>query len=201
MTPQQPDYQQVPMPPAEKKGPSCWAVGGIGCVVVILIFVILGFVAFQKIMHSKEGKDLIGTMQNAMQGAKEAVACEQKLQQIDGALVRYHEKNGSYPSSLSYLIPAYLPDPSVLKCDLPDADPTKSPFVYTKPTSSSSSTDKLVNFVWADKISMGGQTTTMRTDYYFTVGGKEMVQQATVDSTGRVTVMPAREKAATSPGT
>src|SRR5579871_3906169 len=83
-----PEYQQVPIPPEPKKGPSCWTIGGIGCVVVILVIAILAFVGVQKLLSSKEGKEIVGTVQNAMRGAKEAVACKTKLEQIDSAIMK-----------------------------------------------------------------------------------------------------------------
>ena len=184
-----------PQPQMRQNGPGCWAIGAIRCMVVLLLGAVLFFTAVGKFMNSSAGKELKKQLTSTMQGVKEQVVCVQNFEEVHAALKRYVDKNGKYPKSLTELVPDYLTDSNKCHCELdPNPDPKHVTFVYTPPTPTSKPDDRVLSFTADQKITIQNQTQVMSTEYYYTVAGKEMVQQSQTDPTGKTTVTPAHEK-------
>jgi hypothetical protein len=163
--------------------------------VVIILSMIIGFLGFQAVMKSPAGKDISNAFKSAMHGAREAVTCDRQMQDVHAALERYTAKNGKYPAKIDDLVPDYLPDGNSCHCGIDDnPDPKHVTFDYTPPKPGGKPTDPVLGFTWKQKIQMQGASETVITKYYYTAAGKEMMQQTTIDPSGREIVGPAREK-------
>lgn len=186
MNPQPP----VSGPPA-RSGPSCWTVGGIGCLIVIVVVFVIAFVGVRSFMDTKAGHQVATVIRSAFNGSREAIACETKMSDVYAAIGRYRAKNGRYPANLRVLTPDYLPDAGTCHCSLDsNPDPAHPTFVYKPPTESSKPADRLLSFTWTQKIALMQQTETVQSVYYFTIAGKTMVQQTTTDAAGRSITNP-----------
>jgi hypothetical protein len=184
-----------PQPPVpgtpNRKGPSCWLIGGVGCVITIAVLMILVFVGMHQFMNSKPGQQIVSQMKSIYQALPDAIACEQKLTTVHEAIGRYHAKNGSYPPNLAALTPDYLPDPTECHCSLDsNTSPTHPTLVYTPPKPSSRPSDKVLAFTWTHNISIEQQTGSVLLTYYYNVAGNEMKQQTVTDSDGHTKVYP-----------
>ena len=109
--PTQPEQQ--PTPPRAKS--NCFVVGGITCLVVVVIGILLTIWLVTWASRNPTFKKAIG-------GAKLVAECQLHLadpsgsQDIYDALERYKSRNGKYPAKLADLYPTFLEDRSVLHC-------------------------------------------------------------------------------------
>ncbi|MDR3709185.1 MAG: hypothetical protein P4L33_12865 [Capsulimonadaceae bacterium] len=192
---------ETPLPgPARQQGPSCWAVGGVSCLVLIILGMILLFVGVHQALKSKDGHQFVGQIRALVHNTSDAVECEEKLRAVYGAIGRYRAKNGAYPADIKSLVPKYLPQATSCHCSLdPKPDPANLTFLYVPPTAASKPGDAVLSFTWSQQFAMGGKTSKIDTLYYFTVSGKEMVRQTSTDFDGRSVVTPPREQAGSPP--
>jgi len=148
---------QVPVP-QQKKAPSCWLIGGLGCLGIIVIGgAVIGFFAYG-VSQSARGKALGSIIQSVQHTVQYQVAAEKDLEDIQAALVRYHEAKKHYPKSLRELVPTYLADPSELHNGLdPNPDPNHISFTYVKIPPHAPLSTKAANITWNTNMNAMGQ--------------------------------------------
>ena len=124
-----------PPSPTAKKGPSCWLIGGLGCLVVIIGVGIAGGIFYYNLMHSATGQKITATIQAATTTVTNMQTTDQQMQDIHAALLRYRAKNGHYPKTLNELSPKFLADQSVLHSPLDNnAGPSHISYKSVKPS-------------------------------------------------------------------
>ena len=165
-----PPYVNSPPP---RTGPGCWAIGGVTCLVVLVLGGLALFGSVYSLMHSPTGKKFGTAMRSAMGSAQKVPECVEKMNKIREALLRYHIRNGTYPKNLAALSPDFLPDTALLHCGLDtDPDPKHTTFVYSQPKDDAPSNTSLLAFSWKLQMSLEGQTTETDTTAIMTIGGK-----------------------------
>ena len=150
-------YVQSPPPPPAKKGPSCWLIGGLGCLVVFIIVAILfGIGAYKLATNPKVG----GMFGKAMQYGINVSATEKSMMDIQQGMVKYKAKNGSYPKSLSDLAPDYLAAASDLHSPLDvNTDPTHVSYTYVKPAATAPPTTEFIDIKYTIDIGVQPSST------------------------------------------
>jgi hypothetical protein len=178
----------IPPGPPVRRGPSCWLIGGLTClgiVVLVIIAVIVMTVAFT---HSPAGKKFTSGFGSAVREGTVAGMCRKNMQTIQGAIVRYHDHTGHYPSQLTDLLPDYLTDRAILHCSLDtNPDPDHVSYVYSKPTASTASNAPLLTLHWQMNMEMMGTSQTLDETEIVTLAGNPTHQQ----SQSTVTTAPA----------
>lgn len=177
-------YAGPPAGPAPRRtGNSCWLVGILTCFVVFVIAAILIGLSIYGLSRTKSGKTLARGFGQAMHTAEEAGLCTQKLLAIHSAIVRYHDHTGSYPASLSSLVPDYLPGQDPLHCSMTGGDPSKPTFEYIRPGSNARPDDPLVRFKAAIRLAIGNQTQVSETTCTVSIAGHMTTRQFTTSVT------------------
>lgn len=151
-----PSYSRPP-----RQGPNCWAVGAIGCLVLIIAIGVATFVGIAAFMKSNTGKEFVSSMNTGIKSEVTASACVPDLRDIGAAINRYHEANGKYPPNLKALDPKYLSPGTSLHCgtDTND-DPSHVTYEYIKPTESTPRNAPVVRYSWKLTMTFGGVTQT-----------------------------------------
>jgi hypothetical protein len=168
---QPPSYIPPSAPP--RRGPSCWLVGALTCLGIVILVVIAIVIGISSIAHSPAGKKFVSTFSSAVHTGSMVPECQAKMRTIREAIIRYHEHTGSYPNNLKQLVPTYLPDASTLHCQLDSStDPSHVTFIYTKPTDSTSDSSTLLAFHMQMTMSFGEQTQVQDYTYSITKGGE-----------------------------
>jgi len=160
-----PGFQPPNYPYAPQKRPvSCWAVGGIGCVVIFVLGAILMFVAFYKFVQSPTGRDLMKGANDVAKTTVAGSACVEPMTQIQKAILRYHEHEGKYPDNLTQLTAKYLPPGITLHCGVDKSDdPSHVTYQYFKPTATTPASSVLLRYSWSVTITVYGQSQTQVT--------------------------------------
>lgn len=143
-----------------KKGPSCWLIGGLGCLAIfVAISVVLAFVVV-KSLGTPRGKTFVHEFGKVIKSASLIPDSSKRMVDIRGALVRYQLKKGVYPQALTDLVPDFLPDKSELHSPLdPVTDPTHQSFVYTRPAPNAPGSAKILVLTWSFNIDVGDKMT------------------------------------------
>lgn len=166
---QPPTYQYAP----QKRGPSCWAVGGIGCLVIFILGAVLTFLAINRYVHSKTGHEFMEGFTSAMKTSAAGAECVAPMTEIRKAILRYHEHEGKYPDNLTQLASKYLPAGVTLHCGVDqNDDPSHVTYEYFKPTDKTPPSAILLRYSWPVSITIAGQTST-----------QTMTEQITLDGT------------------
>lgn len=131
----------IDIPPVDrqpvKRSRSCWAIGGITCLTLLIITIALIYFLYVKFSKTPVFK-------NAYSNATQMSECIPHLGEISGALDRYKQKKGAYPAGLNDLYPDFLEDKSNLHCPS-DASPTDTvSYTYERPDSKTQSEDRVV---------------------------------------------------------
>lgn len=117
----------APLPPKKNSGTGCIIWGLVGCGGLAVVAVILASVFFWKLGQNPNVKKFAG-------GIGAMVTCSDSLVNVRSGLEKYlRDHNGKYPSTLSALVPKYLPDENALGCSA-GSDSPSLPMVYTPPT-------------------------------------------------------------------
>ena len=170
-----PAYQ--PGPPA-RRGPSCWVVGGVSCLVVFLAAAALIGIAAYKVARSPEVQKLGQSFKGMMGNLQEAVACKPHMEDIRAAIVRYRGKYGKYPDNLGQLVPEFLSERSVLHCPIdPVKDPSHVTYRYYKPTDATPGSAPLLSFDAKTAVSLGSQVQTLTQTFEITRDGATRMKQ------------------------
>jgi hypothetical protein len=146
-----PYYQNTP-PPAKSNSNGCLKAAGIGCAVVLLVGIIGTIFVAQKVkqaLNDPKSGGIFGTAVNAGKtGAQGAI--------IRQAIVKYHDKTGAYPVTLSNLIPAYVPTVADMHAPTDaNPDPKHVSWKYMRPSADAGPKTPLLKT--AIVIEMGGQ--------------------------------------------
>lgn len=168
------------LPPSQpiRRGPSCWLVGSLTCLAVVVLVIIAIIAGFASFTHTATGKKFVGTFGSAMRDASQLPICEQNMMAIREAILRYKGHTGRYPDSLKQLSPTYLSDPSILHCPLdPNKDPSHVSYAYTKPTATTADNAPLLTMHWVLSFDAGPQTQSTDTEIILTFGGQIEQQQ------------------------
>ena len=188
-------YNQQPpayIPPSApvKRGPSCWLVGALTCLGIVILVVIAIVVGITSFTHSAAGKKFASTFGSAMhKSATDAPIAIRNMETIREAIMRYHDHTGSYPDNLQQLVPTYLPDSSVLHSALDsNSNPSHVSYTYTKPTSSSTDSSTLLALHWQMSMSFGDQTQTTNFTYVLPIKGPIRQEQSQMGATTTTTI-------------
>ncbi len=123
-----------------RRRPGCWLWGGLSCLTLVLIFAAFFAIGAYKVAKSGFGKQLLSQ-------AFKAQDCQQKIAQVRGAIVRYHEHTGQYPTTLAALAPTYI-DATALHCTMDkSSDPTHPSFAYRQPPAATSESARRAAFI------------------------------------------------------
>ena len=110
-----PDFPTQPQPIPPRTRSNCFVVGGITCLVLVVI--IAGLTIWGIILASRNPQ-----IKKAVSSAQLRAACQLHMsnpstgQDIYDALERYRTRYGQYPAKLADLYPTFLEDRSVLHC-------------------------------------------------------------------------------------
>ncbi|MBP6965199.1 MAG: hypothetical protein KBC96_12410 [Armatimonadetes bacterium] len=116
-------------PPQKKSGvPTCLKVGGIGCLVVVLICIGFGFWTYSTVMKNP-------ALRGVFQGSQDVGRCSAQMAQINQLLVKYAaDHNGQYPPALRDLCPTYTRNQAVFDCPTGKRSGVARPYQYTRPS-------------------------------------------------------------------
>lgn len=116
-------------PPQKKSGvPTCLKVGGIGCLVIIVVTAALGFWGYSRIMRNP-------AMRGVFQNSQDVGRCSAQMAQTNQLLMKYAaDHNGQYPPALRDLNPTYTRNPAVLECPTGKRSGVARPYQYTRPS-------------------------------------------------------------------
>lgn len=104
---------------------SCWVLGGIGCLGLIVIMIVGAYMLGRAFQQS-------GLMQAVQRAAEAQQKLRPRLAAIAQAINQYaHDHNGKYPPHLKALVPKYLPEAAL--APVVTSDGTKYEFVYHPP--------------------------------------------------------------------
>ena len=114
-----------------KKGPSCWVIGGLSCIaLMVMVVVFLAFIMLGTSSGRKFSTELASDAKSSMEIPKSMY----QMSDIRGAVIRYQRKNNRYPVSISELYPIYLARKQELHSALdPNTNPDHVTFAYTEP--------------------------------------------------------------------
>ena len=167
-----------------RRRPGCWLWGGLSCLTLVLIFAAFIAIGAYKVAKSGFGKQLLSQ-------AFKAQDCQQKITQVRGAIVRYHEHTGHYPATLAALAPTYI-DATALHCTMDkSSDPTHPTFAYRQPPAATSENAAvpLLSFHFITKLpGQGSMTQVMDIEYVELLDGTlaRNQNQKFVDASGKV---------------
>lgn len=174
----------IPPGPPARRGPSCWLVGGLTCLGIVVLVIIAIIVGITSFTHSATGKKFASSMGSVFRGASMLPECKENMLTIRGAIMRYHDHTGHYPDNLRQLVPTYITDSSILHCPLDSvSDPSHVTYIYTKPSGSTPASAPLLTLHWLFTMNMGPQSQTTDTELIVTVGGQVSQQQTQTRST------------------
>lgn len=164
---------------------SCWVLGGIGCLGVLII----GLVAFffvERALVETVGKPAEQVMTNA-----QVVVPKQRA--VFEALQRYAaENNGKYPQSLKQLVPKYVAEDPTRSIALPDG--TEVRLVYKPPKPDAAPDTVVLEHKPPIKTNMEllGQKVDMEFTYQVQLNGEVHQQQVIIDQSGSKQVLRER---------
>jgi type II secretory pathway pseudopilin PulG len=175
----------------EKKGLGCWAIGGIGCLVALALFIILFLAGLHSYLKTQQGQQFLSDFKSSVKKSGSANECEKQMSDVFQAIQRYHQKNGQYPKDLAALTPNYLTDPQTCHCSI-DPVPNHQTLVYTYPGASPKPSQKLLSFTWSIKM-MNAENDY---EYYYDVSGqlKVLVSRSTVAGDRQIKLLPSAPK-------
>ena len=132
----------ITTPPVDKqpvrKPRSCWLVGGITCLTLLIITI--GLVYFLYVKFSKTPM-----FRNTFSSATQMAQCMPHLAEASGALTRYKQKKGAYPEKLVDLYPTFLDDKTNLHCPADTSPIDNVSYTYKKPDMKTPSSDIVVS--------------------------------------------------------
>jgi hypothetical protein len=170
------------MPPQAKRKSSCWSVASVGCLVLIVVLAFLWGSAYLIIAHSPGGRQALhqvsAEINKALASAQLVPSTELEMDDIRGAVLRFHIKTGKYPASLNELSPDYLANKSELHSKLDTVSDTNHiSFVYTRPAVTSLPSAVILSMSW--QLSMDIQNKPQVTKFVLTetLGGQQEVTQ------------------------
>ncbi len=166
---------------------SCWVIGGIGCLGLLIISVIAGFFLWRAFE---------GTFGNIIESAREIESVfEPRYEEVVDAIREYlQDNNGKYPPDLKALVPKYLQADALEPVVLSDGKQIK--FVY-KPPKPNDPPDTVVlehSPPLVMTMEVFGEQVEMRITYQFRKDGSVVQKQEQVSSSGerRIRVRPQR---------
>ncbi|MHB1455660.1 MAG: hypothetical protein ACYC0V_01975 [Armatimonadota bacterium] len=124
--------------PLEKPNKSCWRVGGITCLTLLILTIALSYFLYVKFSKTPAFKNVYSNVNQMSQ-------CMPRLAEISGALSRYKQKNGAYPEKLADLYPTFLEDKSYLHCPADQSPIDNLSYTYKKPDKNTQSSDIVVS--------------------------------------------------------
>ncbi|MCS7300179.1 MAG: hypothetical protein NZ556_01300 [Fimbriimonadales bacterium] len=163
---------------------SCWLLGGIGCLGLMLLLMLGVYWVARSIEQSGLG-----------QAARVAAESEQKLRPrlaaIAKAINEYaRDHNGKYPPNLKALVPKYLTNEAIAPVALKDG--TKYEFVYRPPKPNDPPDTVILEHKPPVKVvaSMLGETVEVQTTYRVGKDGIIRERTETITSAGRRVLEP-----------
>ena len=183
---QNPGFQQpygYQAPPPQKKGPGCWLWVPLGCLVFLIIG---GIIATISVKQALQGSS--GVFGGAMKSATDIADATTKLTQINAAVNQYYKTNNTYPSSLTQLVPTYLPSAASLHSSAdPNPNPTNVSFKYTRPSNNAPPSTIYLAISDSFTMAIGQQSVTTTTVMHMSLDGQLTRQQTQTQSTGATT--------------
>lgn len=158
---------------------SCWILGGLGCLGLIVVAVIGVYLLGRAIEQSGFGK-MVQTAAEAEQKLKP------RMRAIYEAISRYEQdNNGKYPPNLKSLIPKYLAEEAITPVVLSDG--TKYEFVYRPPKPNDPPDTVILEHKPPVKLvfSVAGETAETHTTYQVRKDGKIRDKTETFSTSGR----------------
>jgi hypothetical protein len=156
---------------------SCWVLGGIGCLGLMIIGVLILFFG---------GRALVNTFGRPIEevlGKAQVIVPKQRA--VYDALQRYARENkGKYPQSLKQLAPKYVPEDPTRPIRFPDG--TEVQLVYKPPKPDATPDTVILEHKPAIKTSMEifGQKVDMEFTYQVQLNGEIYQQQVIIDPQG-----------------
>jgi hypothetical protein len=156
----------------QRSGPSCWLWGLCTCLVVVIIVCVVAGTAIYNYSKSSGGKKFFSSMHTALGETSKLGPALTKLHAVHDAIIRYHERNGTYPATLKALLPDYLASASDLHTDFDtNHDPTHVSFAYTQPAANAPGSTQLLSFHWTYTIDIGVQKQDIDTEVDMMIDG------------------------------
>jgi len=176
-------------PVQQNRGPSCWAIGGIGCLVVIVVGIVVVLAVVKSVFSTKEGRAFSSSFSSAMKTSVAAGSCTAAMPTIRSAILRYHGHEGTYPPNLKSLSPDYLPAGISLHCKVDKVDdPSHVTYQYFRPTEKTPQSAVLMKFSFDTTFSAGaGQSVTQTMTEQITLGGQQSVVTQQTQTNGAAT--------------
>lgn len=156
---------------------SCWVLGGLGCLGVLVIVLVALFFGVRALFESV-GKPVEQVLTNA-----QVVVPKQRA--VFEALQRYAaENNGKYPQSLKQLAPKYVAEDPTRPIALPDG--TEVRLVYKPPKQDAAPDTVVLEHKPPIKTNMElfGQKVDMEFTYQVQLDGQVYQQQVIIDPNG-----------------
>ncbi len=133
-----PDFPTIPPqePAAPRTRSNCFVVGGITCLVVLIIGILITIWLVVSVSKNP-------TFKKVFSGAKLVAECQLHLanpsgtQDIYDALERYKTRYGQYPAKLADLYPTFLEDKAILHCPADTRPKDVVSYDYYPPTDKS----------------------------------------------------------------
>jgi hypothetical protein len=178
-----------PVPPGypvqQRRGPSCWAVGGIGCLVVIVVGIVFLIAIVGVVVKSPAGKDIGSSLRSNIKTAFASASCVVAMPAIREAILRYHDHTGNYPNKLTDLSPDYLPSGTSLHCSVDKSDdPSHVTYQYFKPTDKTPQSATLLSFFYVQTTKAGTFQQSQTITEVMTLGGQQSTNVSTPQTTG-----------------
>jgi hypothetical protein len=173
-----PQYYGGP-PPQQNSGSGCLKAVGITCGILVLLGII------GAVMMAVFVKNQISNPNSIVGQSMKIGRATMQGMQVYKAVNSYKAANGSYPPSLSALIPQYIPDSGTLHNDA-DANPspTHVSWQYIKPTENSSPSDPMLVEPVKMTVTFGGQTQTVNQKVSISIDGKSVSSQSGIGQNG-----------------
>ncbi len=138
------DVLPPPPPPRASGGDGCWKWGAIGCGMGCLSLAIFGAVMILYFV--------MPMMNTCMKIDSDLSALHQEMQTVAQAVNRHKDEKGSYPQTLSALVPTYVSSADSLKWSQNSQGPV---FKYTRPTATGAADAPMVEYAMPYTLSDG----------------------------------------------
>lgn len=166
---------------------SCWLVGGLGCLGLLVLGVVGIILFFRAILNSDFAKGIVAMEQSQRQ-------MNIRIGVIHNALEAYKKDHkGNYPPDLKTLVPEYLPEDQIKPFEL-DLQ-TKLNWVYKKPKSDDP--DSFIVLTHTPPVMVKGSALGNRKELYVEMTFEYQLQKDGLIMVKRVTTDPQGNKSTT----
>lgn len=155
---------------------SCWVLGGIGCLGILIVVLVLVWFAVNRF-----GQALQGAIQSVMVLEQEV---EPHFKTIAGAIRSYYQDTGKFPASLSALSPKYLSAEAIKPITLKDGTSLKWVYRAPKPNDPNDAIVLQHSPPVKSELQIAGQTVQVEFTLQMTKNFQAFVHQETIGPDG-----------------